>query len=1834
MSVFDSAVHWLRSQVGSGTTRPSRRIRRSSRLANPGGSEPLEPRLLLSAVTTNAQNVTSPGGQTHQFEVEFNTFVGLNPKSFDSDDLLITGPNGFETFATFTNVVEPDWTQYNEFVQHVGFYEFTPPGGAWTAEDVGVYSIALVAGSVDDVYGESLAPENIGTFAVDFSGNVTNPGIFSLEDADIFVNEDVGTIDVTIHRIDGSDGRVSINYRTSDATTTTNSFRDPLKNDYVSQSGNFTFADGETSRSVSIPITDDTKREGDEYFRLVISGASGGATLGSRDEQNITIIDDETVAPLPAVATLPDFVIPQDTNHPSEFYQFEVAYSAQNAVHPYSIDEHDIIVTGPNGFAAQATPDALTHTTYNGSTTVRYQVSPQDGTWDPEDAGTYTVVLQEDQVTDIDGESIPGGELGSVVIESSTYSPQAPTFGNVTANESDGSVVFSISLGNAAYRGPVSFDYTTVATGSAESGADFQPVSGHITIPHDQSYASIRVPVMGDDQPESEESFQLELTNIKGNVTLPADGILSATATIVDNDEKVRTPGHISIATTVTSIREDDDIGVVLSIRRLGGDLGTVTVDYATSDGTAVNGEDYGYMSGTLTFVDGETEKELVIPLNRWDEAEATEDFDFTLSNPTGGAVLGIANQTIRIEDTADNGILFQTDFDDPAAEWSVDPFQTDTATTGKWGIGSTTRSNYRALATYFFGEYYASHPLQLESSSVLATGITGYYPGINPAGYDDVDGGITSVMSPAIELPADEPLELSFRYNFAHDDNATAEDFLRVSVIGDTSEVILNEFAAATQRTGQWTSFSVDLTQFAGQTIQLLIEAGDQGTGSVIEAAIDSLMVIATNQQPSGFSFQRTNIHAKEASTEVTLTVQRTDVSETASVNYSTLPITADNSDFQSTSETLTFAPGEGSKTIVVAIRNDSYSEVMESFEVTLDTPVGDTIGLNETAVIHIIDDDTQDTGELLPNLSILGSAGQDYEFDTETIPGRVLLRHSTSIVNTGSGPLELWTATFDDGTQSVFQRVYTTTGYYDHGDYRGTELPTNLVKVTTENRYGFVESLSHSVQNDFLPDGATESSAPVPHGRGGVSTDDVQGISVGYGAIIDKNDQWIDVTDYASGDYWMKTSVSFALQTQYDIPRYLSVTIDNPNTVRAAAAFPDFAPSSQTSAEPVPNHTGAGIVVAVIDSGVDLQHRQLASSIWQNSDEVDGDGIDNDANGYVDDVHGYDFVVNDAAPLDESGHGTEVAAVIAAANDGIGVDGVASGASIMSLRVLNHADEGTETNVAEAIRYAVNNGARVISLGLYAGESLQIANALKYASDNDVFVALAAGVTPWASDVGFPGEHTFPTTESELAGLTSVYENVLSVGATNGEGFMSLTSNRVGNSKAVQIDAPGFHEPMNLYSSEFPSSVNGGTSIAAANVAAVAALLLEVNPDLTAKQIREILIESADAPVASSDSQGTLNTVRAIELAGEAQRVSTITGSLQTIVTSDAGEFIYVDAQQRTLSVDGQLYDIGADVTTLAIDANGGNDVLFVRGTDSDDLAVIRPGSIRYTAPSLLITSKSTESITATGGNGGQDVAFLFDSPGNDTYAGKADHGLLHGDGYVSVARGFDQVAAKSTAGGTDHAQFYDSPGDDSYVAKPTYATWSGDGFYHVTTDFSTNRAYAGVGYDVAQFYDSAGDDRYVAKPEYAYLIGAGFYSFGRGFDATAAYSTLGGDDSAQFYDSAEDDLFVGREGISYMIDRNRTFAHTARWFGTVDAFAFAGGIDEVQLYDRSEQLVVELHANKIVKAVSDTHQFGTVGFERVLAVSQSGINRRKQKTGLDYFFKSFGDWDIESL
>ncbi len=300
------------------------------------------------------------------------------------------------------------------------------------------------------------------------------------------------------------------------------------------------------------------------------------------------------------------------------------------------------------------------------------------------------------------------------------------------------------------------------------------------------------------------------------------------------------------------------------------------------------------------------------------------------------------------------------------------------------------------------------------------------------------------------------------------------------------------------------------------------------------------------------------------------------------------------------------------------------------------------------------------------------------------------------------------------------------------------------------------------------------------------------------------------------------------------------------------------------------------AGVVVAVIDEGVDIGHPDLRDNIWTNPGEIAGNRIDDDKNGYVDDVNGYDFANNDASvydpdPISGGGdeHGTHVAGTIAAAgNNGTGITGVGWRTRIMPLKFLG-ANGGYTSDAVEAINYAVNKGVKISNNSWGGGgDSQALQDAIARAEANGHLFIAAAG--NGGSDGIGDNNDAVPHYPSNYPN-----SNIVAVAATGDRDTRASFSNF--GAKSVDLAAPG----VNILST-LPGNTYGsysGTSMATPHVAGVAALVKSQNTTLDDAQLKARLLNTVDKKT-NLDGRvltgGRLNAARAVGQAPVATRDS----------------------------------------------------------------------------------------------------------------------------------------------------------------------------------------------------------------------------------------------------------------------------------------------------------------------------------------------------------------------
>jgi thermitase len=445
-----------------------------------------------------------------------------------------------------------------------------------------------------------------------------------------------------------------------------------------------------------------------------------------------------------------------------------------------------------------------------------------------------------------------------------------------------------------------------------------------------------------------------------------------------------------------------------------------------------------------------------------------------------------------------------------------------------------------------------------------------------------------------------------------------------------------------------------------------------------------------------------------------------------------------------------------------------------------------------------------------------------------------------------------------------------------------------------------------------------------------------------LGVGEAVRRYEASPDV-EYAEPDYVLQPTQTTTAPSDPSYPKLYGL-----NNTGQTSGTPD---ADIDAREAWQTTTGSpSTVVAVIDEGVDIKHQDLRDNIWVNPGEVPGNNVDDDRNGYVDDVNGWDFANDDASvydpdPVSGKGdeHGTHVAGTIAAeGNNGVGVTGVNWQAKIMPLKFLGP-DGGYTSDAVAALNYAVKEGVKVSNNSWGGGgrsQSLQDAITRADASGH-LFVA-AAG------NEGTNNDAT-PHYPSNYSG-----QNILSVAATDHADALASFSNF--GATTVDLAAPGVNILSTLPGNRY--GAYSGTSMATPHVAGVAALLKSQNPALDDAQLRDKILQSVESKGSLQNkvaTGGRLNAVSALAPQAAADSSDpTVTAVRPSPSTKD-----------RTPRVTATVSDDSAELTqqdvTLALDGQARANFVYDPSTDR----------LSYDSAKLSV-GKHTIKITATDASG----------------------------------------------------------------------------------------------------------------------------------------------------------------------------------------------------------------------------------------------------------------------
>ena len=303
------------------------------------------------------------------------------------------------------------------------------------------------------------------------------------------------------------------------------------------------------------------------------------------------------------------------------------------------------------------------------------------------------------------------------------------------------------------------------------------------------------------------------------------------------------------------------------------------------------------------------------------------------------------------------------------------------------------------------------------------------------------------------------------------------------------------------------------------------------------------------------------------------------------------------------------------------------------------------------------------------------------------------------------------------------------------------------------------------------------------------------------------------------------------------------------------------------------LPNRNAETVIVAVVDTGVDYNHEDLKNVMWTNLGEIAGNGIDDDGNGYVDDVYGINTLSKNAQgqatgnPMDTHSHGTHVSGTIAAEqNNGIGIAGIASSSKIMAIRTVPSNGDETDRDVVESFLYAAKHGARIINCSF--GKKINEGGMIVSETIQHIGEAYGTLVIAAAGNDSFGPFRWHDLDRSPRYPASFQNDHLLVVASTQNKGSFSSFSN-IG-SVSVDLAAPGTDvystTPGNRYQNM------SGTSMASPTTAGVAAQVLSYFPGLDALELKDVLMKSV-TPVSSFSGRivtgGRVDLMRALNYA-----------------------------------------------------------------------------------------------------------------------------------------------------------------------------------------------------------------------------------------------------------------------------------------------------------------------------------------------------------------------------
>jgi len=780
------------------------------------------------------------------------------------------------------------------------------------------------------------------------------------------VEGDSGTVNAvfTVTLSAASGLPVTVNFATADGTATAGS-------DYIAATGDVTFAPGETSKTITVQTIGDTTIEEDETFLVNLSNAVNATIADAQGEGTIEDADAPSLS-------IGDATIIEGNSGTVELVFTVTLSAAQSGPVTVNFATANGTAVAPGDYASQTG----TLTFAAGELTKTITILVAGDTLDETDE-TFTVTLSNPS----SGITLADGTGTGTITDDDA--PPTMSISDATATEGDSGtvdMVFTVTI-SAASGQTITVPFNVVA-GTATIGSDIEAQSGTLTFEPGQTSRTITVKVIGDTIDEAVENFTVSLGG-PTNASL-VDGV--GTGTIEDNDPTPQGP-TLSIGDVQIVEGNDGTKQMVFTVTLSVSSTQTVTVAFATTDGSATAGSDYTTTNGTLTFNPGETQKQISVPIAGDTTVEPHETLIVTLNNATGGATI------------SDSSAIGTITNDDGTVNISISD-----ATVNEGNSGTTTATFTVTLSAA------SSQSVTVDFATAAGTALAGTDFVANNGTITFAPGEVTKTITVTVNGDTLDEANETFSVNLTNPTNGTLLDDTGAGTITDDDPaptISIADQSITEGNTGTKTlTFTVTLSAVSGLPVTVnYATAGGTATSGADFVAGNGTVTIAAGQTSATFTVTingDTTVESNENFTvtlsnptnatiadgtatgtitdddaAVTVSIGDATVTEgnsgnatmtftitlsgpsgqTVTVNYATSDGTATQpGDYAQANGTVTFAPGETSKTITVNVVGDSLDEANETFTVTLSNPTNATLN-DATATGTITDDDTAGT-------------------------------------------------------------------------------------------------------------------------------------------------------------------------------------------------------------------------------------------------------------------------------------------------------------------------------------------------------------------------------------------------------------------------------------------------------------------------------------------------------------------------------------------------------------------------------------------------------------------------------------------------------------------------------------------------------------------------------------------------------------------------------------------------------------------------------------------------------------------------------------------------------